>query len=89
MNQELVWWIYIMMELLWVIHKPRGQIIGYFQPPIPSWSLELNKVYVTKKVIWLTPYPTSPQLVSTWFMYDPLLEYYSLILIIELIMKQA
>ena len=29
-----------------VIHKPRGQKFGYFDPLPPSWSLLLNKIYV-------------------------------------------
>ena len=36
----------------WVIHKPRGQILGIFdgwpRPLPPSWSLLLNKAYVIK-----------------------------------------
>ena len=31
---------------LGVMHKPRGQIFGYFWPP--SWSLLLNKAYIIK-----------------------------------------
>ena len=38
-----------------VIHKPRGQIFGYFDPtPPPSWSLLLNKARVLK---WSFGYP--------------------------------
>ena len=53
---------------LGVIHKPRGQIFGYFDPPPASWSLLLNKAYVTK---WSFGYPPPPQL-YTWFMNVPL-----------------
>ena len=41
-----------------------AKILGIFTSP-PSWSLLLNKAYVMKWSIWLTPLP--PQL-STWFM---------------------
>ena len=45
-----------------VIHKPRGQIFGYFWPP--SWPLLLNKAYVRNKmVIWLTPSPSTVHVV--------------------------
>ena len=36
-----------------VIHKPCGQFFRYFWPL--SWSLLLNKAYVTKRLFWLTP----------------------------------
>ena len=54
---------------LGVIHKPRGQIFGYFDPLPPSWSLLLNKAYVIK---WSFGQPPLPPQLSTWFMNDPI-----------------
>ena len=41
---------YIEVRGMGVIHKPRSQNFGYFDPgsPSPSWSLLLNKAYVIK-----------------------------------------
>ena len=33
------------LNVLGVIHKPRGQFFGHFCPFPPSWSLLLNKAY--------------------------------------------
>ena len=54
-NQRLNWWLYKVVFTLGVIHKPRGQIFGYFwPPPPPSWSLLLNMAYIIK---WSFGYP--------------------------------
>ena len=56
--------------LLRLIHKPRGQIFGYFCPP-PPFVVTFNKYGLCYKIVnWLT-HPLPPQL-STWFMKDPL-----------------
>ena len=52
---------------LGVIHKPRGQNFGYFDPLPPSWSLLLNKAYVMNGHLANPP----PPKLSTWFMDDP------------------
>ena len=61
-----------MMELdsFGVIHKPRGQIFGYFWPPPPSWSFLLNKAYDIKWSFgYLMANPTSPSTVNVVYVW--------------------
>ena len=58
-----------------VIHKPRGQLLGIFDPPLPfvvTFTKWLGLCY--KMVIWLTPSPSTVHVIYGWHLTKFLVE---------------